>query len=50
VLVKADHALGPATVKLLDHHRVALATRKQAIGEIADEWGKLPEPDGSTTP
>ena len=33
VLVKAGRALGAATIKLLDHHRVPLATRKQAIGE-----------------
>jgi hypothetical protein len=32
VIVKADHPLGTATVKLLDHHRVALATRHRAIG------------------
>jgi hypothetical protein len=31
VIVKADHALGPATIKLLDHHRVAIQTRKQVV-------------------
>ena len=31
VTLKADHALGPATVKLLDHHRVPLTTKQQAI-------------------
>jgi len=33
VIVKADHALGPATVKLLDHHRVPLQAKKQAVNE-----------------
>jgi len=33
VMVKADRALGAATIRLLDHHRVALATRKQTIRE-----------------
>jgi hypothetical protein len=33
VIVHADSALGPATVKLLDHHRVPLATVRQAIHE-----------------
>ncbi|HEX4420094.1 MAG TPA: hypothetical protein VH165_19400 [Kofleriaceae bacterium] len=32
VVIKTDGALGPATVKLLDHHRVAIATRTQPIG------------------
>jgi hypothetical protein len=31
VIVKADHAIGPVTIKLLDHHRVPLATRSQPI-------------------
>lgn len=31
VIVKSAGALGPATIKLLDHHRVPLATRTQAI-------------------
>ena len=31
VIVKADHAIGPATIKLLDHHRVPLATLSQPI-------------------
>jgi hypothetical protein len=31
VVVKADHAIGPATIKLLDHHRVPLATLSQPI-------------------
>jgi uncharacterized protein DUF3160 len=31
VTVKADHAIGPATIKLLDHHRVPLATLRQPI-------------------
>ncbi|HEX3765089.1 MAG TPA: DUF3160 domain-containing protein [Kofleriaceae bacterium] len=31
VIVKTDHAIGPATIKLLDHHRVPLATRTQRI-------------------
>jgi hypothetical protein len=31
VILQADHALGPATVKLLDHHRVPLATKQQAV-------------------
>ena len=31
VLVKADHAIGPVTIKLLDHHRVPLATLTQPI-------------------
>jgi Protein of unknown function (DUF3160) len=31
VILKADHALGPATVKILDHHRVPLQTKKQVV-------------------
>ncbi|HEX3480769.1 MAG TPA: DUF3160 domain-containing protein [Kofleriaceae bacterium] len=31
VTVKADHAIGPATIKLLDHHRLPLATLRQPI-------------------
>ncbi len=31
VRVKADHAIGPVTIKLLDHHRVPLATLSQPI-------------------
>jgi len=31
VIVESAGALGPATVKLLDHHREALATRRQAL-------------------
>lgn len=31
VVITADHAIGPATIKLLDHHRVPLATRTQRI-------------------
>ncbi|HEX8106568.1 MAG TPA: DUF3160 domain-containing protein, partial [Kofleriaceae bacterium] len=40
VVVKADHAIGPATIKLLDHHRVPLATLRQPIqaGETVFEF------------
>ena len=31
VVVKADHAIGAATIKLLDHHRLPLATLRQPI-------------------
>ncbi len=31
VVITADHAIGPATIKLLDHHRVPLATRTERI-------------------
>ncbi|HMG24089.1 MAG TPA: DUF3160 domain-containing protein [Kofleriaceae bacterium] len=31
VTVHTDHALGPATIKLLDHHRVPIATLRRSI-------------------
>jgi len=38
VMIRAGHALGPATIKLLDHHRVPLATLRQAIHEGDNEF------------
>ncbi len=37
VVLRAAHGLGPATIKILDHHRVPLATRRVTIaaGETA---------------
>ncbi|TMQ05475.1 MAG: DUF3160 domain-containing protein [Deltaproteobacteria bacterium] len=42
VIVEAAAALGPATIKLLDHHRVPLATRTQRVedGETAFAFPK----------
>jgi len=33
VLLHAEHALGPATIKILDHHRVPIASKTVTIGE-----------------
>lgn len=31
VIVRAEAELGPATIKLLDHHRVPLVTRRETV-------------------
>jgi Protein of unknown function (DUF3160) len=33
VTLHAEHALGPATIKILDHHRVPIASKAVTIGE-----------------
>ncbi|MEO7735274.1 MAG: DUF3160 domain-containing protein [Kofleriaceae bacterium] len=33
VTLHAEHALGPATIKILDHHRVPIASKTVTIGE-----------------